>query len=153
MSKGYSGLSKSGGGRGGASGTGANVGYTRDGTIKTNGEKMLVERVTMRGIPFRDPYSREVVLEASTDGNGNLTLSYATPVGYREQNSRTSYAQYEISAGITSLGPTGKNIEMKSNNINWDKVKSVSGKTYGTQSFMREHGFDWDREKKIWKKK
>ncbi len=138
------------GGRGGSSGIVANRGYTKDGTIKQNGEKMLAERIAGSSAWGGDD---SIVLEATTDGNGNLTLSYAKAVGYRQQNSRTSYAQYEISAGITNQSPSGKRIDLKSNNINWEKVKSVSGKTYGTQSFMREQGFTWDSSEKKWKRK
>lgn len=139
MSKGYSGLN----------GTKANVGYTRDGTIKTQGEPMYAERMT-GGNSYG---SQAVVLEATTDGNGNLTLEYAQPVGYRQQNSKTSYAQYELKAGLTDRSPTGKTTEFRSNNIDWDKVKTVSGKTYGTQYFMRQQGFSWDSAEKKWKRK
>lgn len=137
------------GGRGSTSGVRASGAYTRDKTIKLNGEKKYVERLTgMRSYGGDDA----VVLEAKTDGNGNLTLSYAQAIGYRQQNKKTSYAQYEISAGLTNRTGSGKSTEITSNNINWDNVKTVSGKTYGTQSFMREHGFTWDSAKKIWVK-
>ena len=138
------------GGRGGASGISAGKGYTKDGTIKLNGQKIKVERMTGMN---RYGGSGAIVLEATTDGNGNLTLSYAKETGYRQQNKSTSYAQYELSAGITNRTATGKSTELISNNINWDKVKSVSGKTYGTQSFMRDHGFNWDSSEKKWKRK
>ena len=138
------------GGRGGSSGVSASGAYTRDGTIKLNGEKKYVERLTgMSGYGGNGA----VVLEAKTDGNGNLTLSYAQAIGYRQQNKKTSYAQYEISAGLTNRTGSGKSTEITSNNINWDKVKTVSGKTYGTQSFMREDGFTWDSSEKKWKRK
>ena len=61
------------GGRGGSSGMTSNRGYTKDGTIKQNGEKMFAERMTGGNIYG----SQAVVLEATTDGNGNLTLEYA----------------------------------------------------------------------------
>ena len=137
------------GGRGGSSGMTSNRGYTKDGTIKQNGEKMFAERMTGGNIYG----SQAVVLEATTDGNGNLTLEYAQPVGYRQQNSKTSYAQYELKAGLTNRSPTGKTTEFRSNNIDWDKVKTVSGKTYGTQYFMRQQGFSWDSAEKKWKRK
>lgn len=73
------------GGRGSKSGVKASGAYTRDGTIKLNGEKMKVERMT--GLSMYGG-NGDIVLEATTDGNGNLTLSYAKATGYRQQNKK-----------------------------------------------------------------
>ena len=136
------------GGRGSSSG-GRNGGYSKDGTIKLSGEKKHVERLTGMN---RYGGDNSIVLSASTDGRGNITLNYASPVSYREQNSKSTYAQYELTAGLSNRSATGKTTDIESHGINWDKVKSVSGKTYGTQTFMRSKGFSWNKEKKIWEK-
>ena len=137
-----------GGGAGGGSGRGsAKEKTSSDGAISYSDRTLKAERITGYG-------NSGTVLEAKTDGKGNLTLEYATPTGYRQQNSKTSYAQYEIKAGITDLNENGKWRDgITSVNINWDKVKTVSGKTYGTQRLMRENGFTWNGTKKIWEKK
>lgn len=130
------------GGRGASLSKGA---VSADGVI-LKGASKHVERVTgMAKYGVQD-----LVLEATTDGKGNVTLQYASATGYREQNSRTSYAQYDLKAGITNLRENGNPDDLTSVNINWDKVKTVSGKTFGTQRLMREKGFKWDGAHKIW---
>lgn len=132
------------GGRGGSWKSGA---ISADGVI-LKGDSMHVERLTGSSFYSSSP---QIALEAVTDGKGNLTLKWASESGYREQNSKSTYAQYDIKAGITNLHPQGKHtVDLVSVNINWNKVKTVSGKTYGTQKLMREQGFKWDGAKKIW---
>lgn len=36
--------------------------------------------------------------------------------------------------------------------INWDKVKAVSGQTYGIRAELKERGFKWDGKTKKWRK-
>ena len=108
-------------------------------------EKMKVERLT--GIE-----NGAVVLEAKNNGNGNIELVYANPIGYREQNSKATYAQYELVSGLTNRTATGKSMELTSHNINWDEVKSVSGRTYDVRGYLRSKGFRFDGTTKNWVK-
>ena len=110
------------------------------------------------------------VMSVKSDGNGNLTLSFATPNSYYKQNSKKSYGLYEIKCGITNAPdirrymkptdyfyekiskykPENKSYDTRSVGIDWDKVKSVSGKTYSVQYLIKSKGFMWDRNQKKW---
>nr|DAG24023.1 MAG TPA: protein of unknown function DUF1858 [Caudoviricetes sp.] len=37
--------------------------------------------------------------------------------------------------------------------MNWDKVKSISGKTFSLRQAAKEHGLSWDSKKKMWRRK
>lgn len=108
------------------------------------GESVTVERLL--GVGYGDT---QLVVEAKSDGKGNLTMDYASADSYREQNSKTKYAQYTIQNGITNLASEG---DVKSVGINWDAVQTVSGNTYGAQKLLREKGFTWDSNFKVWEK-
>lgn len=108
------------------------------------GESVTVERLL--GVGYGDP---QLVAEAKSDGKGNLTMDYASADSYREKNSKTKYAQYTIQNGITNLASDS---DVKSVGINWDAVQTVSGKTYGAQKLLREKGFTWDANFKVWEK-
>ena len=118
-------------------------------------------------------YGSDDVLKAQSDGKGNLTLSFAQPDEYFRQNSRTTYGLYEIKTGITNADDVsgrrlqsenyglGKDSSTKPGNdllgvrsvgIDWDKVNSVSGKTYNVKALLKEKGFRWDGADKSWKK-
>ena len=133
------------GGRGSAGGKLSN--YVSGDKTLLKGDTVRVERLTGGWYG-----SDAIVLQAATDGKGNLTLSYADADDYRQQNKRTTYAVYDLQHGITNRSDSGKSTDLKSVNIDWGNVKSVRGKTYGTQSLMREKGFKWDPQNKIWKK-
>lgn len=36
--------------------------------------------------------------------------------------------------------------------INWNNVKTVSGKTYEVKNMLKDMGFKWDSENKNWKR-
>lgn len=36
--------------------------------------------------------------------------------------------------------------------IDWDKVKSVSGKTFNIKDMLKHKGFKWNSSEKNWKK-
>ena len=134
------------GGRGGSSGMGGGNSakrYSGDGAIELTAQPIEV---------MRDTRDKGIVLEATTDNKGNITLKYAEPYEYEKKNSRSSYAKYKLSAGITDMNSSGRNDEIRSVGINWDKVNTVSGKTWGTQYLMKENGFKWDSAKKMWEK-
>jgi hypothetical protein len=86
------------------------------------------------------------VLEAATDGKGNLTFTYASGGTFEKtaKTNRTNYVTYKIAAGAVN-GTTF--------NVNWDKVNSISGQTYNLRQAAKEHGLSWDSAKKIWRRK
>lgn len=93
---------------------------------------------------------RYTVLEASATGNsGELEISYPAVKSYSNPNTNTTVAHYSLKAGIFSKAGDRT---LRSHNINWDKVKSVSGKTYDIGGFLREKGFRWNRDYKRWEK-
>lgn len=135
---------------------------------ESDNEELSVERITGMSI-FGDPTT---VLEAKSDGEGNITLDFADNEGYYQQNSKTTYALYKLKCGITNAekvhgsrefedGTTGKYKFKEENSdgyttsvgINWDKVNSVSGQTYHVQSLIRKKGFKWDEGKKKYVRK
>lgn len=95
----------------------------------------------------RESGYQETALVAKSDGNGNLTLSYAEADSYEEKNKKTSYANYSISTGITV-----RERDVQSAGIDFSHVRTISGKTYGISPLARQHGFKWNRDKKIWEK-
>lgn len=136
-----------------------------DNTLYVSDDEVLyVERIIKSGYG-------EDVLDATSDGNGNLTLDYATPVEYYQQNSKTSYGLYELKTGITNANDLHGSREfsdgsrpkskVKSENtdgsirsvgIDWDNVNSVSGPTYNIKSLLKAKGFKWNGSTKSWVK-
>ena len=111
------------------------------------------------------------VLSAQSDGKGNLTLKYAQPEEYYEQNSKTTYGLYELKSGITNaerihgsrefndrrateskVKPENEYGEIKSVGIDWNKVNSVTGQTYNIKGLLKDKGFKWNGADKSWKK-
>lgn len=112
------------------------------------------------------------VFTATSDGNGNVQLNYASPTEYYKQNSKTTYALYEMKCGITNADEIHgsrrfsnddyvKHSKVKDENsvngirsvgINWDKVNSVSGQTYKIKDLLKSKGFKWNSAGKSWDK-
>jgi hypothetical protein len=143
------------GGRGGSSGGGGGGGaassspYISEDNTLMRGEPLEAIMETYSGSFADDRY----VLEAKTDGKGNLTLSKPSAKEYEEWNSNTTYGHYEIKNGITnSTGYRGRDHEPKVVNIDFANVKSVQGQTYPARRLMRELGFRWDGSTKTWRK-
>ena len=133
---------------------------------ESSDEVLYVERMTNTAYGYDD------VLDAQSDGNGNITLGYATPVDYYQQNSKTSYGLYELKCGVTNASDIHgsrvtnatygtKNSKVKSENdvskvrsvgIDWDKVNSVSGQTYNIKALLKAKGFKWNSAGKNWVK-
>ena len=134
---------------------------------ESSDEVLYVERLVTKGFSVG-----EDVLNAKSDGNGNLTLGYATPTQYYDQNSKTSYGLYELKCGITNASDvkrsmndtdyfSGKKSKVKDSNassdvrsvgIDWDKVNSVSGQTYNIKALLKAKGFKWNGAGKNWVK-
>ena len=117
----------------------------------------------------------EDVLEAKSDGNGNITLGYATADDYYNKNSKHKYAVYALKCGITNTSDIGndsskipdafqnKTSKYKPENedskygissvgIDWNKVNSVSGNTYNIKALLKNKGFKWNSTGKNWVK-
>lgn len=135
-------------------------------------EDLVVERLTHSFGSDTD------VLEASSDGKGNITLGKATPVEYFEQNKKTTYAVYDVKCGVTNAPDVRRaeqsktfqdrvekygyynakskvqdpDSDVRSAGIDWDKVKTVSGQTYNVKSLLKDKGFKWDKANKVWSK-
>lgn len=131
------------GGRGSGSGRGG--GFSKDGALTMNNPKTIETRYFERRgwSPLRFD---DEVLEATTDGKGNLTFTYASGGTFEKtaKTNRTNYVTYKIDAGAVN-GNTF--------NVNWDKVNSISGQTYNLRQAAKEHGLSWDSAKKMWRRK
>lgn len=121
------------------------MGGSKDGTI-LGGAKKQVEARYIEGRGWqRGRYDTEV-LEATTDGKGNLTFEYAQPDTKEKtaKTNKTNYLTYNVQAGA---------VDGKSFGINWDKVQSISGQTYNMRAEAKAHGLTWDGATKSWKRK
>ena len=121
------------------------MGGSKDGTI-LGGAKKQVEARYIEGRGWqRGRYDTEV-LEATTDGKGNLTFEYAQPDTKEKtaKTNKTNYLTYNVQAGA---------VDGKSFGINWDKVQSISGQTYNMRPEAKAHGLTWDGATKSWKRK
>ena len=131
------------GGRGGSSG--ARGGVSSDGVIMS-GATRKIETVYREARGYQSSYYKDEVLEATTDGNGNVTFSYAKADSYEKtaKTNRTNYVTYTLNAGAVN-GETF--------NIDWSKVNSISGQTYSLRSAAKSAGLSWDSKDKKWKRK
>lgn len=121
------------------------MGGSKDGAI-IGGAKKTVEARYIEGRGWnRGRYDTEV-LEATTDGKGNLTFDYAQPDSREKtaKTNKTNYLTYNVQAGA---------VDGKSFGINWDKVQSVSGQTYNLRAEAKAHGLSWDGATKSWRRK
>lgn len=136
------GRGSSGGGGGG--GGGASRGSS-DGVIMTGGTRTIETRyIEGRGFT-RGRYADEV-LEARTDGSGNVTFSYASGGTFEKtaKTNKTNYVTYQIQAGAVN-GETF--------NIDWSKVNSISGQTFSLKDSAKQAGLSWDSATKTWRRK
>lgn len=135
------------GGRGG-NGRGKISAGSPDGVFESN--KTTTIETTFRDRRGKGLYSSgfsydDEVLEATTDGKGNVKFSYARGGTY-EKVAKTNVkgkATFELKAGAVN-GETF--------NINWSKVNSISGQTYSLRSKAKQEGLKWDSSSKSWKR-
>ena len=92
---------------------------------------------------------KNTVLEATSSASGELKLGFATPSSYDRPNKNTTVANYKLKAGI--YNETGDR-SLKSHNINWDNVKSVTGKTYDVKEILKDKGFKYNGSTQSWVK-
>lgn len=130
------------GGRGGASGA---FRGSKDGVI-LGGAPREIKSYIREARGFSPGYHGDEILEATTDGRGNVTFSYAKADSYEKtaKTNRTVYTTYTLQAGA---------VNGKSFGIDWSKVQSVSGKTYSMKNEAKQAGMVWDGTKKRWKRK
>lgn len=136
------------GGRGGSSGAGGRArksNASADGAL-ANSEPRKLETIYRESRGLLGGYHVGEVLEAVTDGNGNLTFSYAKPISREKtaKTNRTQYLSFEVAHGAYNGETFG---------INWDKVKSIKGQTYSIRAEAKKAGLKWDGEKKMWRRK
>lgn len=131
--------------RGSGGGSRGGGGVSKDGALTLNNPK-TVETTFFEARGWSGSRYSDEILEATTDGNGNLTFSYATGGTFEKtaKTNRTNYVTYKIDAGAVN-GTTF--------NVNWDKVNSISGQTYNLRQAAKEHGLSWDSAKKMWRRK
>lgn len=93
----------------------------------------------------RGRYKSEV-LEASTDGKGNVTFSYATPTSNVKtaKTNKTHYLTYDLAHGA---------VDGKTFGIDWSKVKSISGQTYSVKDEAKAAGLRFDGATKTWRRR
>ena len=130
------------GGRG-AVGGGKYEKASPDGVFLSN-EPRKIETVYREARGLKSPsYFKDEVLEAVTDGYGNLTFDYPEAKDWSKtaKTNRTNYVTYEIKAGA---------VNGKSFNIDWSKVNSIEGKTYNLRQEAKEAGLHWDGKSKKW---
>lgn len=84
------------------------------------------------------------VYQATSDGKGNITFNYAKPEKREETNHK--YGEwfdvkqtYNVNSGYMIRGGT-----ITYAGIDWNNVKSVSGKSYGIKDELKKRGFKWD---------
>lgn len=140
-------MSKRGSGSSARAGGGRKKATESDGTISAKEYTRIesYERRTSTGYGLGAVrYRQHEVLEATTDGNGNLTFSYAEPDERTTASRTTIDLVYNIKAGAKDGTVFG---------INWDKVQSVKGQTYGIRAEAKANGLSWDGATKSWKRK
>ena len=108
-------------------------------------EETIIETKYREPRGMRTGYYKDEVLEARSDGNGNLAFSYAKGDSYVKSapSNRTSYVTFSLLAGA---------LNGVSFNIDWSKVKSVSGKTYSIKEELKATGFKWHSDTKKWER-
>lgn len=97
------------------------------------------------------------IFDAKSDGDGNLTFTYAKPESTREDlhsygESYSATSVYGVTSGYSaqydgrgSLNDNGVRVV----GINWDNVKSAGGQTYALKEELKSRGFRWNGEKWI----
>ncbi len=93
--------------------------------------------------------SKQIILAASDIGGGKVEIAYSKAASYEHPNKNTTIEKHSLKAGFyTQMGDR----TIHSHNINFDMVKSFSGKTYDLKGLLKEEGFHWDRENQEWRR-
>lgn len=134
------------GGRGGSSGivAGGGISYASKDHTLINEEPLKSKWVL--GTNGGD------IVQAVTDEHGNLTLSNRPAEEYEVWSKKKTFATTTITHGITNMNENEKYIGSQSVGINWNAVKTVSGKTYTHKEFIKSKGFSWNRANQRWER-
>ena len=112
------------------------------GGVITNATPKIITTTYHEQHGYQKAYFNNTVLEATSDSDGNVIFSYAKGTYDKQaKTNKTSTVTYNIVAGA---------VDGKTFNINWDKVKSISGQTYDVMKEAKSHGFKWDNADKKW---
>lgn len=127
------------GGHGGSSGMSGG-----SGVIDRGAKERTIETIYREARGYSSGYYKSDILEATDAGNGELAFVYATPAERDKtaKSNRTQYLTYKLKAGAEDGDVFG---------VNWNKVKSVSGQTYGLRTTLKDKGFKWDGKEKKWR--
>lgn len=130
---------------GGRGSSGGGFKGSADGTIMP-GTARTIETIYRESRGMSPAYYKDQVLEATTDGEGNLIFSYAKADSFEKtaKTNRTNYVTYTLQAGAVNGETFG---------INWSKVNSISGQTYSLRKAAKDAGLKWDGTKKRWVRK
>lgn len=137
MAKGSSGFDKSG---------------NKNSALIKNAKKMKVETYYRRK-GMGGSYYGDIVVEAKEDPRNPGHIEFSSARGDFSNNNPKANTQdvtFEITHGAVTHSNSGRTVF---HGINWDKVKSVSGKTYDIKNYIKEKGFKWDGTKKMWVRK
>ena len=126
---------------------------SKDGVFITNEKREIITTWRQTGSSTKNLYMKgyipgyyeDEVLEAETDGAGNVTFYKADGEFEGEWNdgNRRKKVTYNLQAGAIN-GATF--------NIDWDKVKSISGNTYPVKDAAKKAGLKWNRDTKRWER-
>ena len=105
------------------------------------------KEVTQAGALMAGQVDTLYQISAGKNGDISFSVSYGKKVG--GSNKYPTYKHEEVGAYYM----TKTNGEVEQRGINWNNVKSVSGKTYDIKDNLKQLGFQWDRNSSKWVKR
>ena len=101
---------------------------------------------------------KHLVIDMECEGeDGEITVTKAQK--RNTGNGSRSNPEYEYSVKGAYIDVGADSNEYRDNRdatvlhgVNINKVKSVSGDTYNLQTFLKQNGFKWNRDKKRWER-
>lgn len=131
-------------------------GFDKNGSANRNSAIGNEKPITV-DVMYRNGAYYGEVFKATENGDGIIKISRNQDTEWEKESRTTSTVHHTLSSGLYSdskrVDSSGAYSSYASHNINWDKVKEVSGDTYHLRRLMREKGFEWDKNKKAWVKK
>lgn len=121
------------------SGSGMTTGGSRDGVIGNDRPIEIETTYHPRARAFRDE-----VLEATTDGAGNLLFTYAKGTYGKPLSKSQTPVTYKVTAGA---------VNGRIFNVNLDKAKTVESTSREMSYTLRKAGFKFNWDDKKWHKK
>lgn len=124
-------------------GRGSSSGFSSSDGVIQNAKTRIIETEYHEARGFRGGYYKDEVLEATTDGKGNVTFNYAKADSYTKtaKTNIINRVSYTLKAGA---------VNGKTFGINWSNVKSISGHTYGLRQVAKDNGLRFDEKTKSW---